>query len=95
MRHLILAGMLLSFASVSGSQEGKSATLYADKIYCEACAAIISKALRNVPGVSKVSVDVEKKEVAVQFDPAKASVEDLTAATAKRGFPASVRKVGP
>jgi copper chaperone CopZ len=95
MRRLILAGILLSFASIVGSQEGKSVILYADKIYCEACAAIISKAIRNVPGVSKVSVEVEKKEVAVQFDPAKASVEDLTAATAKRGFPSSVRKVGP
>jgi len=95
MRTVILAAMLLSFAPVAASQESKSATLYANKIYCEACAAIITKALRNVPGVSKVSVDVERKEVVVQFDPAKASVEDLTLATLKRGFPSSVRKVEP
>lgn len=95
MRTLILAAMLLSCVCVASSQELKSATLYAEKIFCEACAAIISKALWNVPGVSKVSVDVERKEVAVSFDPAKASVENLTAATAKRGFPSSVRKVGP
>ena len=53
-----------------------------------ACAAVITKALRNVPGVGKINVDV-------QFDPAKASVEDLTAATAKKGFPSSVLKVVP
>lgn len=94
MRTVILAA-LLSFASVAGSQQLKFATLYADKIYCEACAATITKALRNVPGVSKVSVDVEKKEVHVQFDASKAHVEDLTAATAKRGFPSTVRKVEP
>jgi copper chaperone CopZ len=45
--------------------------------------------------VSKIDVDVEKKEVLVQFDPTKAKVEDLTAATAKKGFPSSVRKVEP
>lgn len=95
MRALILAAALFSFAPLATSQELKSATLYAEKIYCDACAAVITKALRGVPGVRKVNVDVEKKEVLVQFDPAKAKVEDLTAATAKKGFPSTVRKVEP
>lgn len=95
MTRAFLTGMLLALASLAVAQESKLATLYADKIYCDACAAVITKALRNVPGVGKVSVDVEKKEVLVQFDPAKASVDDLTAATAKKGFPSSVRKVEP
>ena len=95
MKALVLAALLLMFASVAQSQESKTATLYAKKIYCEACAAIITKSLRNVQGVSKVNVDVEKKEVVVQYDPAKATVDDLTAATAKRGFPSTVRKVEP
>lgn len=42
-----------------------------------------------------MSVDVEKKEVVVQFDPAKAKVEDLTAASAKKGFPSVMRRVQP
>ena len=91
----MIAVMLLALASVAASQELKVATLYANKIYCEACAAVITKALRNVPGVNKIGVDIEKKEVMVRFDPAKASVEDLTAVTAKKGFPSSVRKVEP
>ena len=95
MRALIIAAVLLGFAPVAMSQEVKSATLYAEKIYCDACAAVITKALRGVPGVSKINVDVEKKEVLVQFDPATAKVEDLTAATAKKGFPSVVRKVEP
>lgn len=85
---------LIAFALPVWAQE-KVATLHAAKIYCEACAAAITKSLRNVPGVSKVEVDVEKKEVLVRFDAAKATVEDLTAATAKRGFPSSVRSVQP
>ena len=87
--------MLSAAASFAAAQASKTATLHAGKVYCEACAAVITKALRDVPGVGKVDVDVERKEVTVQFDPAKASVEDLTAATAKRGFPSSVRKVTP
>jgi mercuric ion binding protein len=94
-RALVLAVLLSSLAPFAASQELKSATLYAEKIYCGACAAVITKALRNVPGVSKVSVDVERKEVLVQFDGTKSSVEDLTAATAKRGFPSTVRKAEP
>lgn len=94
MRKTVLA-VMLACASVASAQEGKLATLYSEKIHCDACAAVITKALRGVPGVSKVNVDVEKKEVLVQFDPAKASAEDLTAATEKKGFPSSVRKVSP
>jgi copper chaperone CopZ len=91
----MMLAVMLACASVAAAQEGRLATLYAEKIYCDACAAVITKALRGVPGVSKVNVDVEKKEVLVQFDPAKASVDDLTSATAKKGFPATVRKVAP
>ena len=94
MRSLLFA-TLVALTNPASAQEMKTATLHAEKIYCDACAAVITKALRNVPGVSKVDVDVEKKNVMVQFDPAKASVENLTAATAKKGFPSSVRKVEP
>lgn len=94
MRAAALA-VLLALASWAHAQESRVATLYAERIYCDACAAVITKALRGVPGVGKVSVDVEKKEVLVHFDPAKASVEDLTAATARKGFPSTVRKVQP
>lgn len=95
MRAAILTVLVAGLFSLAEAQELKSVTLYAGKIYCEACAAIISKSLRGVPGVGKVSVDVEKKEVVVLFDPAKVRVKDLMAATAKRGFPSSVRKVEP
>ncbi len=95
MKRALFTAILLTVASLAAAQESKVAILYAEKIYCEACAAVITKALRNVPGASKIGVDVEKKEVAVRFDPAKARVEDLTEATAKRGFPSSLRKVEP
>ena len=66
MKKALFAAILLTAASLAAAQESKVATLYASKIYCDTCAAVITKALRNVPGVGKVSVDVEKKEVLVQ-----------------------------
>ncbi len=95
MKAAALVALLLGLAQIAGAQELKSATLYVEKIFCAACAVTVKKALRGVPGVANVSVDVDKKEVAVRFDPAKASAADLTAATAKRGFPSSIRKLGP
>lgn len=38
-----LAAILLSLASLAAAQESKVATLYAEKIYCDACAAVITK----------------------------------------------------
>ena len=94
-RRLAFAVVLLCGSTLAMSQESKSAVLYAEKIFCDACAAVITKALRGVEGVSKVAVDVEKKEVTVRFDPTKTTVEQLTLATAKKGFPSSVRRVEP
>ena len=95
MRTASLAVLLLGLAQMASAQESKSATLYVEKIFCSACAVTVNKALRGVPGVTNVSVDVDKKEVTVRFDPTKANATDLTAATAKRGFPSSIRKLGP
>lgn len=94
-RHLALAALLLAGSSLATSQQSRSAVLHAEKIFCDACAAVITKALRGVEGVSKVGVDVDKKEVTVQFDPAKTTVEQLTSATAKKGYPSSLRRVEP
>lgn len=74
------------------AQELKSTTLHIDRIQCVVCAATVKKALNAVPGVKAVDVDVEKKEVVVQYDPAKTQPSQLAEATKKRGFPARVRK---
>lgn len=95
LRRFAFAAVLLAASTAAISQQTKSAVLYAEKIFCDACAAVIGKALRGVEGVNKVTVDVDKKEVTVQFDPAKTTAEQLTSATAKKGFPSSLRRVEP
>ena len=91
----LIAALALAIAAFASAQELSTATLYAEKIYCDVCAAVIGKALRNVSGVGHVNIDVARKEVIVRFDPAKTTVDQLTAATAKRGFASTVRKVEP
>lgn len=75
------------------AEPNAAATLYIEKIERSACAATVRRALSDVDGVTKIDVDVHKKEVIVQFNPAKARAADLAAATAKRGFPATVHTV--
>ena len=52
---------------------------------------MVKKTLERVSGVSKVTVSFKDKTAVVVFDDAKASVEDLTTAAAKAGFPSELK----
>jgi copper chaperone CopZ len=43
-------------------------------------------------GVEDMKMDIEKKTATVKFDPTKTNTEALAQATAKAGFPATIRK---
>lgn len=92
MRRAISLAVLLLLSQSATAQEIKSATLHIDRIQCVACAATVKKALNGVAGVKAVNVDVDKKEVIVQYDPAKTAPPELAEATKRRGFPAQIRK---
>ena len=94
MRRSLHLMLWLGMAQLADSAEpNAAATLYIEKIECSACAATVRRALSDVDGVTKIDVDVDKKEVVVHFNPAKARAADLSAATAKHGFPATIRTV--
>jgi periplasmic mercuric ion binding protein len=59
---------------------------------CPVCPITVKKALEKVPGVSKVDVRFEKKQVLVTFDDAKTSTEALVKATTNAGFPSQPEK---
>lgn len=63
-------------------------------IQCYACMHTVKKALEKVPGVNNTQLDLDKKTATVKFDPAKTNAELLIQATAKAGFPSSLRKKG-
>lgn len=70
----------------------KTVTLAVPGMTCAACPITVKAALTKVKGVTKVTVDLDKKEAVVSFDDAKTSVEALTKATGDAGYPSTVKK---
>lgn len=71
----------------------KTVTLNVSGMTCEACPITVKKALEKVPGVSKVDVHYEKKQVVVTYDDAKINVDALVKATTNAGYPSQPEKV--
>ena len=51
--------------------------LNVDGITCEHCVEIIKESVGIIAGVLRVEVDIEQKQVAVEFDEKMAKLEDL------------------
>jgi mercuric ion binding protein len=65
----------------------QTVTLNVSGMTCPACPITVKKALEKVPGVSKVDVRFEKKQVLVTFDDAKTNTNALVKATTNAGYP--------
>jgi periplasmic mercuric ion binding protein len=93
-RLLVIAlGTFLGFLGLStpALAESKTVTLSVPGMYCEVCPITVKKALQKVAGVEKVSASFETKQAVVTFDDSKASVNKLREATAKAGYPSTVK----
>jgi len=64
-----------------------TATLNVPGMTCPVCPITVNKALEKVPGISKVDVRFEKKQVLVTFDDTKTNTDALVKATTNAGFP--------
>jgi mercuric ion binding protein len=72
----------------------KTVTLNVSGMTCEACPITVQKALQKVPGVSKIDVLYEKKQVVVTFDDSKTNTDALVKATTNAGYPSQPDKTG-
>jgi periplasmic mercuric ion binding protein len=70
----------------------QTATLNVPGMTCPVCPITVKKALEKVPGVSKVDVRFEKKQVLVTFDDAKTNTDALVKARMNGGFPSQHAK---
>ena len=70
----------------------KTVTLNVSGMTCEACPVTVKKALQKVPGVSKIDVQYERKQVVVTFDDTKTNVDALVKATTNAGHPSQREK---
>ncbi len=70
----------------------QTVTLAVSRMTCAACPITVKKALSRVPGVTAVSVSLEKKQATVIFDDAQTTVAALTRATTDAGYPSTAVK---
>lgn len=61
-------------------------TLNIEGMSCEHCVQTIQKAVKNLSGIRKVVVSLEKKEVEVEFDESKTDVEAISEKITHAGF---------
>ena len=69
----------------------KTKTLDLRGMTCSACAAANERAVRKLPGVTEVSVNLAAETLNVKFDDSAASVDSIKAAVKKAGYEAVER----
>jgi len=90
-----LAAIIVALALVGSAwATPQIVTLNVSGMTCAACPITVKKALEKVPGVSKVEVRFEKKQVLVTFDDAKTNTDALVKATTNAGYPSQPEKAG-
>lgn len=90
----LLAGAAFAIgivASPAAFAADKTVTLAVKNMDCAACPAIVKGSLEAVPGVARVVVSYKDRTATVIYDDAKASVNQLTSATANAGYPSAPR----
>lgn len=68
----------------------QTVTLSVPTMDCAVCPITVKKALTGVPGVSAAAVSFERLQATVTFDNARISVQALTDATKKAGYPSTL-----
>lgn len=91
MRTLLSIATALLFVTSPLWAAPETVTLSVPGMTCATCPITVKKALTNVNGVTKVTVDFDKKEAVVTFDDAKTTVAALTKATTDAGYPSTVK----
>jgi mercuric ion binding protein len=85
-----IALVVLTAATLPVWAATQTVTLSVPDMNCAACPITVKKALTKVSGVSKIDVNLDRREARVTFDDAKANVEALTRATKDAGYPSAV-----
>ena len=61
-------------------------TLNVEGMTCDHCVQTIKEAVNNLVGISRVDVDLENKQVAVEYDKALVKLDSITDKIAEIGF---------
>jgi mercuric ion binding protein len=91
-KNLIAAAVAALVLAAPAWASPRTVTLNVSGMTCPACPVTVKKALEKVPGVSKIEVRYEKKQMLVTFDDAKTDTTALVKATTDAGYPSQVEK---
>ena len=61
-------------------------TLNVEEMTCDHCVQTIKEAVNNLVGISRVEVDLENKQVAVEYDKALVKLDSITDKIVEIGF---------
>ena len=61
-------------------------TLNVEGMTCDHCVQTIKEAVNNLVGISRVEVDLENKQVAVEYDKALVNLDSITGKIVEIGF---------
>jgi mercuric ion binding protein len=92
MKRPVTAAFVVALFSTPIWAATQTTTLKVPGMTCPTCPLTVKKALQKVPGVSKIDVNYEQKEIAVAFDDAKTSDAAIMKATSDIGFPSQLVK---
>ena len=92
LKTILVAAVAALVLAAAAWASPKTVTLNVSGMTCEACPITVKKALQKVPGVSKVDVLYEKKQVVVTFDDSKTDTDALVKATTNAGYPSQPEK---
>jgi mercuric ion binding protein len=92
MYKLIASFTLAALLAAPAWAAPQTVVLAVSKMTCAACPITVKTALSRVPGVTAVSVSLEKKQATVVFDDAQTTVAALTRATTAAGYPSTAVK---
>lgn len=91
MLRLLLLSLLLFPAATALAAERK-VTLRVENMTCALCPVTVRAAIERVPGVADVQVDLDSGTAVVVFDDAHATIDDVTNASSRAGYPASLKE---
>ena len=92
---LLLAAAFAQAQPAKDRKKAKSEVVVFDTgIHCESCKAKLEKYIPFEKGFKDMKVDVEKKTVAITYDPAKTTPDKFKAAIEKLGYECTPSKQG-
>lgn len=77
--------------SSSTATASRTVTFAVENMTCALCPVTVKKAMEGVEGVKSVRIDFDAKTATVVFDPLKATVAAIAAASTNAGYPASTK----